>query len=93
MKSLKSAHARVGLSQSELGLCWLAATAARITSEKAPECSVPVHMQHVAATLLQDYQWFDNVFLPNNVKMLKNSYNFAVEKLDNLGVKVFESQV
>ena len=55
--------------------------------------SVPVHMQHVAATLLQDYQWFDNVFFPNNLKMLKNSYDFAVEKLYNLGVKVFESQV
>ena len=55
--------------------------------------SIPTHMQHVAATMLQDDLWLDNVFFPTNLEILKSSYDFAVNKLEELGIKVFTAKV
>ena len=55
--------------------------------------SMPTHMQHVAATMLKDDQWLDNVFFPTNLKMLKTSYDFAVSNLEDLGIKVLQAKV
>ena len=54
---------------------------------------VPVHLQHVAAGLLQDRLWLDNKYFPSNLARLRASYDFAVEKLARLNIKVYPAKV
>ena len=54
---------------------------------------VPVHLQHVAAGLLQDRLWLDTRYFPSNLARLKASYDFAVEKLTRLNIKVYPAKV
>ena len=54
---------------------------------------VPAHLQHVAAGLLQDKLWLDSLYFPTNLARLKASYDFAVEKLTQLHIRVYPAKV
>ena len=54
---------------------------------------VPAHHQHVAAGLLQDKLWLDSRYFPTNLARLRDSYDFAVEKLEQLNIKVYPAKV
>ena len=54
---------------------------------------VPAHLQQVAAGLLQDKLWLDSTYFPSNLARLKASYDFAVEKLAQLNIKVYPAKV
>ena len=54
---------------------------------------VPAHIQHVAATLLKDNIWLDNVYFPTNIKRLRTAYEKSVSRLENIGVKVLPAKV
>ena len=47
----------------------------------------------MAAGLLQDRLWLDTRYFPSNLARLKASYDFAVEKLTRLNIKVYPAKV
>jgi len=53
---------------------------------------VPAHMQNVAAGLLKDSTWLDTVYFPTNMARLNSSYQYAVERLSQLNIKVYPSK-
>ncbi|XP_037538645.1 1-aminocyclopropane-1-carboxylate synthase-like protein 1 [Nematolebias whitei] len=47
---------------------------------------IPGTLQHQVAQLLQDREWIDNEFLPENRRRLKTAHNFVTGELHSIGI-------
>ena len=64
---------------------------ANVVSSNAYFQSTPTISQFILQSLVSDYDWLDNVYLPTNQRLLREAHAFVKKELNEVGVALHEA--